>query len=110
VILLAIQNYNSALFFQKKGLNFLVCPICHPSIKANPCLLVRYQGSVGSFIRQAPNRSTAELPLLIAPMSSPTVAIPMLAVRAFEFKARLIFMHLLHRIKLLHFTHNNKRS
>jgi len=26
VILLAKQNYNSALFFQKKGLNFLVSP------------------------------------------------------------------------------------
>lgn len=25
------------------------------------------------FIRQAPNRSTAELPLLIAPMSSPAI-------------------------------------
>jgi len=50
--------------------NFYIRP---PGTAARLFDKVEYKERKLGFIRQAPNQSTAELPLLIAPMSSPTI-------------------------------------
>ncbi len=51
---------------------------------------VKYKELKLGFIRRAPNHSTAELPLLIAPMSSPLLVIPMLCAVLLVFLKKVI--------------------
>jgi hypothetical protein len=52
---------------------------------------VKFKDLKLAFIRQSPNRSTTELPLLIVPMSSPTIANTNVSGSCFCLSEALLF-------------------